>query len=981
MSGEIEQWQRSVLNNGTSGPSSSKTEGLASRLGTTASELFRLALNHGQLRAPKSAYSKLQREYGYLQLWCDGYGVVAGDLDLILAESKRLRHSTVRLLVNICHILADKLTIVLLPGLDETSQHALKEKAARARDLVEVATFAMHRTDDSDSDSDSSSICGDYSVEDIVEDLRTDIQCLVDLGPRYKEPIQDKTVVEEAAVPPSATTWDPAEYLASRIRHRYPNGDASFAQILGQTNWDRAQRLYALKETRDREAQQPAARLGSARPSKTAVASDFYDSGLGASVGTTSSYAETVLSYHGAKGGSIKIPQVPVEGLQGQPFSCDICGLRCQLPDFNWKSYWKKHVLFDLQPYVCVIASCSFSNVPFSNKKAWVHHLELEHNFADPAHEMTCPLCQEHIISGKASHLARHLEEISLTILPANAEDDEASDGSLGQESDEEAGHVGSLSPKPDAAGEHAPDLPPPSYNAGGVPGWSLDENSEWAEAIVLLDFENKNNHELRVTKGQLVWVLKPNDELPSKVWVLAISRETGGKGVVPRSNVALLGSTTTRLSQIWLRPKERTSIDDMDAPTPLGESAPAQGSRGEKPLEPASRAREKAQGSSVNAVASVDESGTASASWPADDLAPKHMQSPEWSSNLLTSDDLQDFSLFRSHEQNKEDLLWNDMRSEIKSTFAERRPDLGFFPSHSQDPHDPFRNAMQSPEGPSTFHFPTDPQDFVLFPSNGQDKDDFTLHTTAAGRLKCPFEPCPYQSTRSSNLKQHVLKAHGSDATETPIEQETTEEEQYKIKCLCHSADDDGNTIYCETCKTWQHIKCYYPANGEEALQPEFIHSCVNCRPVNIVNRVDQERNREEDSDGADTARGESGKLSRDGDSQPGTQEVAKDTFSENPAVPIPGGPMETLNGIAGEFNGSLLPLCLEFAARPPKDVEERVMEHRKLSELILQKILLKLDAVDTSTEAGARMRRKELVAEVQKVLTKLDVALRGLE
>jgi hypothetical protein len=33
--------------------------------------------------------------------------VPSGDLDVILAESKRLRYSTLRLLVSICHTLAD----------------------------------------------------------------------------------------------------------------------------------------------------------------------------------------------------------------------------------------------------------------------------------------------------------------------------------------------------------------------------------------------------------------------------------------------------------------------------------------------------------------------------------------------------------------------------------------------------------------------------------------------------------------------------------------------------------------------------------------------------------------------------------------------------------------------------------------------------------------------------------------------------------
>ncbi|KAI1386137.1 uncharacterized protein F4822DRAFT_306370 [Hypoxylon trugodes] len=71
------------------------------------------------------------------------------------------------------------------------------------------------------------------------------------------------------------------------------------------------------------------------------------------------------------------------------------------------------------------------------------------------------------------------------------------------------------------------------------------------------------------------------------------------------------------------------------------------------------------------------------------------------------------------------------------------------------------------------------------------------------------------------------LLNNHGSNKVQAPIE-----EEPYTIKCICHFSDDDGNTIYCETCDTWQHIDCYYPLNTEEALREDFAHSCADCKP-----------------------------------------------------------------------------------------------------------------------------------------------------
>lgn len=63
-----------------------------------------------------------------------------------------------------------------------------------------------------------------------------------------------------------------------------------------------------------------------------------------------------------------------------------------------------------------------------------------------------------------------------------------------------------------------------------------------------------------------------------------------------------------------------------------------------------------------------------------------------------------------------------------------------------------------------------------------------------------------------------------------TPVE--VAEEEPYTIKCICKFSGDDGNTIYCEKCDTWQHIECFYPENRAEAIREDFAHACADCHP-----------------------------------------------------------------------------------------------------------------------------------------------------
>ena len=69
-------------------------------------------------------------------------------------------------------------------------------------------------------------------------------------------------------------------------------------------------------------------------------------------------------------------------------------------------------------------------------------------------------------------------------------------------------------------------------------------------------------------------------------------------------------------------------------------------------------------------------------------------------------------------------------------------------------------------------------------------------------------------------------------------------EDEPYTIKCVCPFDDDDGLTVFCERCETWQHIECYYPTR-----KVPDVHNCVDCepRPVDVKRALERQRRRRE--------------------------------------------------------------------------------------------------------------------------------------
>ena len=129
---------------------------------------------------------------------------------------------------------------------------------------------------------------------------------------------------------------------------------------------------------------------------------------------------------------------------------------------------WAKHVFQDLQPYVCLEPDCMTPHKMYTNRREWIYHMR---NFHDQIEKQErpegetrspCPLCDLVCVSRGYldKHVARHMQELALFVLPQDDEDLDG--GSSSREVHSSSGDSQSGNESFDDEGQHSVSVDPP---------------------------------------------------------------------------------------------------------------------------------------------------------------------------------------------------------------------------------------------------------------------------------------------------------------------------------------------------------------------------------------------------------------------------------------------------------------------------------------------------------------------------------------
>jgi len=232
------------------------------------------------------------------------------------------------------------LQILKAAYLKREQDYPVQTLQSKARDVESIRAQAMMHVqlnpdpDDKPKDDSDSMIAhsDNSSLEDVLENLKSGVDALIELGPCLEDPIHDILAPEKPASPPQVTV-DNYKYFFEGIKQKFPQCDDDLARALSKAFHDTTMRLYSERQTASCEAVEPP-EVTSKLPKDSGYETSLKDpsrepeSFHESSIATGSLYASTLASYADVDDGTTRtpFPSQPKDLKIGENFRCVACG-------------------------------------------------------------------------------------------------------------------------------------------------------------------------------------------------------------------------------------------------------------------------------------------------------------------------------------------------------------------------------------------------------------------------------------------------------------------------------------------------------------------------------------------------------------------------------------------------------------------------------------------------------------------------------
>lgn len=171
------------------------------RLTYALDTLFRkiIAILSSKKEFPSGIYKSLDDSRSRFCLWSDGYGIANGSMDDKFQRSPRLRRVTMKTLCHLsstvvdrkCRLCFSPYSLSLLLGLVPVANISSSETQALCDQVSNILEEESCSDLSNDSSSDSSSECSTAQINEVAEDLETDVDCLMELDQMLRDPATD----------------------------------------------------------------------------------------------------------------------------------------------------------------------------------------------------------------------------------------------------------------------------------------------------------------------------------------------------------------------------------------------------------------------------------------------------------------------------------------------------------------------------------------------------------------------------------------------------------------------------------------------------------------------------------------------------------------------------------------------------------------------------------------------------------------------